>query len=414
MSNSNKESQPSLFRTILLSFSLMIFLAMAVGCKKEQKAVPPPPEVEVVTVSQKDVPIYKEWVGALDGYVNAVIRPQVTGYLIKQNYREGELVKKGRVLFEIDPRTFKAALDQAKGQLSQQQARHDTAKANLARIRPLAAQNAVSQKDLDDAIGAELSSRSSVEAAQAAVEEAQLNLEFTKITSPVDGIAGIAKAQLGDLVGPNMQTELTSVSTVDPIKVYINVSEREYLEVGKSNPNPEKIPLELILADGSVYPHKGKFSLADRQIDPTTGTLKVGSLFANPGNRLRPGGYGLVRAVMSVKKGALLVPQRAVTDLQGKYLVAVIGADNKADIRPVKVAELIGSDWIIAEGLKPGEKVVAEGTQKVKPGMPVNPKPFNPEAAAKGAPAKAGEQPAQGAPAKPGTKAAAPAPAEKR
>jgi membrane fusion protein (multidrug efflux system) len=391
--------------SLFTSFSIVLFIYSAVvltGCKKEEKAAPAPPEVEVVTVSQRDVPIYKEWVGALDGYVNAVIRPQVTGYLIKQNYREGELVKKGQVLFEIDPRTFKAALDQAKGQLSQQQARHDTAKANLARIRPLAAQNAVSQKDLDDAIGAELSSRSSVEAAQAAVEEAQLNLEFTKITSPVDGIAGIAKAQLGNLVGPNMQTELTSVSTVDPIKAYINVSEQEYLEVGKSNPNPEKIPLELILADGSVYPHKGKFALADRQIDPTTGTLKVGSLFANPGNMLRPGGYGLVRAVMSVKKGALLVPQRAVTDLQGKYLVAVIGADNKADIRPVKVAERVGSDWIIAEGLKPGEKVVAEGTQKVKPGMPVNPKPFNPEAAAKGAPAK------------PETKAAAPAPAEKR
>ena len=304
----------------------------------------------------------------------------MTGYLIKQNYREGELVKNGQVLFEIDPRTFRAALDQAKAQLAQQQARHDTAKANLARIRPLAEKNAVSQKDLDDAIGAELSTRSSVEAAQAAVEEAQLNIEFTKITSPVDGIAGIAKAQLGNLVGPNMQTELTSVSTVNPIKAYINVSEQEYLTVRESNPDPEKIPLELILADGSVYPHKGHFALADRQIDPTTGTLKVGSLFANPGNKLRPGGYGLVRAIMSVRKGALLIPQRAVTDLQGKYLVAVVGPDNKVDIRPVKVAERIGSDWIISEGLKPGETVVAEGTQKVKPGMQVAPQPHSPEA----------------------------------
>jgi membrane fusion protein (multidrug efflux system) len=383
------------------------------GCKKEEQAAPPPPTVEVIDVLQKDIPIYKEWVGALDGYVNAVIRPQVTGYLIKQNYREGELVKKGRVLFEIDPRTFQATLDQAKGQLAQQKARHDTAKANLARIRPLAEKNAVSQKDLDDAIGAELSTRASVEAAQAEVENAQLNLGFTKITSPIDGIAGIAKAQLGNLVGPNMQNELTAVSTVDPIKAYINVSEQEYLKVNESNPNPEKIPLELILADGSVYPHKGRLALADRQIDPTTGTLKVGSLFANPGNKLRPGGYGLVRAVMSIKKGALLIPQRSVTDLQGKYLVAVVGADNKVNIRPVKVAERIGSDWIIAEGLKPGEKVVVEGTQKVKADMVVNPKPFDPEAAAKAAAEKAAA-PAQGAPAKPEAKPAAPAPAEKR
>jgi len=371
----------SAFLCVLTISILCSSILFVVGCKKEETAAPPPPEVETVKVIQKDVPIYQEWVGALDGFVNAVIRPQVTGYLIKQNYREGELVKKGQVLFEIDPRTFQAALDQAKAQLAQQQARWVTAKANLARIKPLAERNAVSQKDLDDAVGAELSTRSSVEAAQAAVEEAQLNLGFTKITSPVDGIAGIAKAQLGNLVGPNMTTELTAISTVDPIKAYINISEREYLKVRESNPDPEKIPLELILTDGSVYPHRGHFALADRQIDPTTGTLKVGSLFANPGNVLRPGGYGLVRAIMSVRKGALLVPQRAVTELQGKYLVAVVGSDNKADIRPVKVGERIGSDWIITEGLKPGETVVVEGTQKLKPGMPVTPKPYTPEAA---------------------------------
>lgn len=383
------------------------------GCTKEKAPPPPPPVVEVLAVMQKDVPIYKEWVGSLDGYVNAVIRPQVSGYLIKQNYREGELVKKGQVLFEIDPRTFQAALDQAKGQLAQQQARNATAKANLDRVRPLAEKNAVSKKDLDDAVGMELSTRSSVEAAKAAVEEAQLNLSFTKITSPVDGIAGIAKAQLGNLVGPSMQTELTAVSTVDPIKAYVNVSEQEYLDVNKTNPNPEKIPLELVLADGSIYPHKGRMALADRQIDPTTGTLKVGALYANPGNKLRPGGYGLVRAVMSVKKGALLVPQRAVTDMQGKYLVAVVGTDNKVSIRPVKVAERIGSDWIIAEGLQAGEKVVVEGTQKVKPDMVVNPQPFDPEKAAKAAAAKAAA-PAQGAAAKPEAKPAAPASTEKR
>ena len=388
---------------------------LASGCKKKEQAAPPPPAVEVVTVVQKDVPIYREWVGSLDGYVNAVIRPQVTGYLIKQNYREGDLVKKGQVLFEIDPRTFQAALDQAKAQLAQQKARHDTAKANLARIRPLAEKNAVSQKDLDDAIGAELSTRSSVEAAQAAVEEAQLHLGFTRITSPVDGIAGIAKAQLGNLVGPTMLSDLTGVSTVNPIKCYINVSEREYLAVNGSHKNPETIPLELVLADGSTYPYKGHLALSDRQIDPTTGTLKVGALFANPGNKLRPGGYGLIRAVMAVRNGALLVPQRAVTDMQGKFLVAVVGADNKADIRPVKVAERIGSDWIIAEGLKPGETVVAEGTQKVKPGMPVTPKPFSPEPkGAPGTPAKPEAKPAApAAEGKPETKAAV-QPAEKR
>ncbi|HZV81632.1 MAG TPA: efflux RND transporter periplasmic adaptor subunit [Geobacteraceae bacterium] len=364
-------------------------------------------------VVQKDVPISKEWVGSLDGSVNAVIRPQVAGYLIKQNYREGDLVRKGQVLFEIDPRTFKAALDQAKAQLAQQKARHDTAMANLARIRPLAQKNAVSQKDLDDAVGAELSGRAAAEAAQAAVEEAQLNLGFTSITSPVDGIAGIAKAQLGDLVGPNMQTELTSVSTVNPIKVYVNISEQEYLRLTESGIDPDKLPLQLILANGSVYPHKGRLALADRQIDPTTGTFKVGALFDNPGNKLRPGGYGLVRAMTSVRQGALLVPQRAVTDLQGKMLVAVVGADNKVDIRGVKVAERIGSDWIIEEGLKPGDQVVVEGTQKVKPEMVVNPKPFDPEAAAKAAAAKA-PTPAQGAAVKPEAKPATPAPAEKR
>ena len=385
-------------------FCILFCLTMVntLACEKKKPEAPAPPVVEVVTVDQKDVPIFQEWVGALDGYVNAVIRPQVTGYLIKQNYREGELVRKGQTLFEIDPRTFQAALDQARAQLSQQKARHETTKANLARIRPLAEKNAVSQKDLDDAVGAELSTRSSVEAAQAAVENAQLNLGFTKITSPVDGIAGIAKAQLGDLVGPNMQTELTAVSQVNPIKVYINASEQEYLRAREGNKNVEDIPLQLILADGSVYPHKGKFALSDRQVDPTTGTIKIGTVFQNPNNILRPGGYGLLRAKMEVKKGAILVPQRAVVDVQGKTLVAAVGADNKAELRPVKVGGQVGSDWLIIEGLKAGETIVVEGIQKVKSGMTVSPKPFTP-----GAPA------AQGA-ATPETKPAAPAPAEKR
>jgi membrane fusion protein (multidrug efflux system) len=374
---------------------LVVLMAMSMpmavsGCKKGEKAkTPQVPMVEVAAVVQKDVPIYNEWVGILDGSVNAVIRPQVAGYLISQKYREGEQVKKGQVLFEIDPRTFQAALNQTKAQLSQQKARHDTAKANLARIRPLAEKNAVSQKDLDDAVGSELAAKASVEAAQASVEEAQLNLEFTKITSPVDGIAGIAKTQLGNLVGPSMAEELTSVSTVNPIKAYINISEREYLGMREKSQQVENIALELILADGSAYPEKGKIALADRQINAGTGTLKVGSLFPNPGNILRPGGFGLIRALMEVKKGALLIPQRAVGDVQGKYLVAVVGSDNKVDIRMVKVGERIGSDWIISEGLKPGESVIAEGIQKVRPAMVVNPQPFDPEAAAKAAATKA-------------------------
>ena len=374
------------------------------GARRRKRLWPRRRVVEVVTVAVRDVPIYQEWVGALDGNVNAVIKPQVSGYLIKQNYTEGQLVKKGQVLFEIDPRTFQAvldqtkgSLDQAKGDLARAEAAYVTAKADLARVKPLAAKNAVSQKDLDDATGKDLSTRASVEAAKAAIvaatanmESAKLNLDFTKITSPVEGIAGIAKTQLGNLVGPNSSQELTTVSSVNPIKAYINVSEREYLSVRDSNQKMEDVPFQLILADGSTYPHKGKFVLADRQIDVSTGTLKVGALFANPGNVLRPGGFATVRALMSEQKGAILVPQRAVSDTQGKYLVAVVGSDNKVDIRMVKVGPRIGSDWIISEGLKPGEAVVAEGTQKVRPGATVNPKPFTPDAPEKKDPAPTG------------------------
>lgn len=354
------------------------------GCSKEEKKpTAMVPVVETVAVVQRDVPVKKEWVGVLDGLVNATIRPQVSGYLIRQNYKEGEAVRKGQVLFEIDPRTFQAALNKAKAQLSQQMARHETAKANLARIRPLAEKNAVSQKDLDDAIGTELSARSAVEAAQAAVEEAQLNLGFTKITSPIDGVAGIAKTQLGNLVGPSSQEELTSVSTVDPIKVYVNISEREYLNAAAAGSKQmEELPLELILTDGSVYPHEGHLAIMDRQIDPTTGTMKIGALFPNPENRLRPGQYGRVRATVQIQQGALLVPQRAVGEIQGKYMVAVVGADNKVDIRPVQVGPRIESDWVIEQGLKPGEQIVLEGTQKVRTGTTVTPKPYSPVAGA--------------------------------
>jgi membrane fusion protein (multidrug efflux system) len=357
-------------------------LLLAAGCGKEQKAAaPPPPAVEVSEVIRKDVPVYTDWVGTTDGLVNATIQAQVTGYLVKQSYREGELVQKGQVLFEIDPRTFQAAVDGAKGALAQAEARWETAKANLQRVRPLAEKNAVSQKDLDDNIGAELSTRAAVESARAQLDTAQLNLGFTRIASPVDGIAGIAKAQIGNLVGPGQIQELTAVSTVDPIKAYFSVSEQEYMDFRKragqgkisSQEEARAIPLELILAGGTVYPHKGRISLADRQVDVRTGTMRVGALFPNPGNLLRPGQFALVRATMETKKGALLVPQRAVTEVQGKFLVAVVGSDNAVELRPVTPAERVGSLWVIDKGLKPGERVVVEGVQKVKTGVRVNP-----------------------------------------
>jgi membrane fusion protein (multidrug efflux system) len=283
------------------------------------------------------------------------------------------------VLFEIDPRTFQAALEQANGQLAAQQARWDTAKANLKRIKPLAEQNAVSQKDLDDATGAEQAAHAAVYAAQATVDKAKLDLGFTKVTSLIDGIAGIAKAQIGNLVGPGGTEELTTVSTVNPIKVYVQVSEQEYMKAMERNRQTALKSLELILADGSVYPHKGEFAFADRQVDVQTGTIKVAALFPNPGNLLRPGQFAKIKVMTQMKKGALLIPQRAVSEVQGRYMVAVIGPENKADIRTVQVAEQIGSDRIISEGLKPGEKVVAEGIQKVKKDQPVTPKTFEPQ-----------------------------------
>jgi membrane fusion protein (multidrug efflux system) len=287
---------------------------------------------------------------------------------------------KGQILFEIDPRTFQAALDQAKGQLGEQKARWSTAKANLTRIIPLAEQNAVSKKDLDDAAGQEQAAHAGVISAEAVVEKARLNIDFTKIVSPVDGIAGIAKTQIGNLVGPGVTEELTTVSTVDPIKVYISVGEQEYLiATGKGRNGFKDNPLEMILSDGSVYPYQGKFTLADRQVDVNTGTIRVAALFKNPGNILRPGQFAKIRARIKIKN-APLVPQRAVMELQGSYQIAVVNAENKVDIRSVKVAERIDDLWVIDEGLKPGEQVVAEGVQKVRQGMTVNPIRFGPDA----------------------------------
>jgi len=355
------------------------------GCEtKTEAAPPPPPEVQVVPVQQKDVPIYGEWVATLDGYVNADIRPQVTGYLLKQNYREGMLVRKGDVLFEIDPRPFQAALQQVKGQQAQAEAQRGKTELDVQRDTPLAKQSAIPQAQLDNDIQANAAAAAVVSGSKAQVEQARLNLEFTKVRSLVDGIAGLAKGQIGDLVGPT--AVLTTVSQVEPIKVYFSVSEQEYLPfatriseivTGKRAIGTKK-NLELILADGSVYPRKGSILVADRQVDAKTGTIRFAAAFENPSGVLRPGQFARVRLPTSVAKNAVLVPQRSVIETQGSYQVAVVTPDNKASLRPVKVGERVGDMWIIQSGVQPEERVIVEGFQKVKEGAPVAPKPFQP------------------------------------
>src|SRR3989475_1282247 len=317
---------------VALALALSIFVS---GCNKTQaRAATPVPEVEVVPVDQRDVPVYSEWVATLDGYVNAEIRPQVSGYIIRQNYTEGSLVRKGEVLFEIDPRPFVAALDRAKGDLAQAQAQLGKSTLDVERDTPLAKAAAIAQSQLDNEVQAKLGAQAAVESGTAAVEQAALNLEWTKVTSLVDGIAGIAQVQIGNLVGSN--SVLTSVSQVEPIKAYFPISEREYVLVQKSNAisSGHTISffgnsLELILTDGSTYPQKGKILLADRQVDPSTGTIRIVAAFPNPGNILRPGQYGRARVETNMKKGALLLPQSAVAQSQGTYQVAVIGNDHR-------------------------------------------------------------------------------------
>jgi membrane fusion protein (multidrug efflux system) len=378
------------FIIFFLAFTSLLFIS---ACGKEKKAGPPPtPDVEVAEVIVKDIPIVHEWVGTADGLVNATIRAQVTGYLIRQAYHEGDLVKKGQLLFEIDPRPFRAALDQAEGVLAQMEALHENARANLGRVKPLAAQNALSKKDLDDAISAEGSARAQVISAKAAVEKARLDLGFTRITSLINGMAGIARAQVGDLVGPAVQGgELTTVSTIQPIKIYYTINEQAYIAFMKRFSSEaagleeaRKLRIELILGDGSLYPHAGRFYAIDRQVDVRTGTLRVAALFPNPTNILRPGQFVRVRVLIGTRQRALLIPQRSVMELQGSYQVAVVDSDNKVDIRTVKPGERVGTLWVIDEGLKPGERVVAEGLQKVKEGIAVKPKPFGVVSTAKG------------------------------
>ena len=354
------------------------------------------PEVEVVQVEQKDVPVIGEWIGTLDGLVNADVRAQVIGYLLRQGYQEGAFVKKGQLLFEIDPRPFQAALDQAQGQLAQAKASLANAAAvqgrtqlDVDRYIPLAREQAASQQDLDNAVQNNLAAKATIETAKAqiqtykaAVENAQINLEFSRLVAPIDGIAGQAQLQVGALVTPS-SGPVTSVSTVDPIKVYFTVDEPQYLEWRRRFPTETSreeadkgLHLELILADGSTYAQQGKFYFADRQVNESTGAIRIAGLFPNPENILRPGGYARVRAVVRTQQDALLVPQRAVTELQGGYQVAVVDAAGKVNIRTVTVGDRVGHQWIIADGLKPGETVIVEGAQKVRPGMKVSAKPF--------------------------------------
>ncbi len=359
-------------RGVVLTLYAALF-AMLAGCSKPQEAgEAPPPTVEVFTVQQKNVPLYHEWVGSLAGDVDATISAQVSGYLLQQNYTEGQYVHKGEQLFQIDDRTYQATLAQAQAKLGKTEM-------DVQRYTPLAKTQAISQQELDDAIQANL-------AAEAAVDEAQLNVQFCKIISPIDGIAGLAQGQIGDLVGSG-SGPLTTVTKVDPIKAYFSVSQdlltqiqEESLAQGKTlrstNGTYQGPQLELILLSGTSYPLKGRVKFANNQVDVRTGTIRVVGEFPNPQMLLLPGMFVTVRALLATQTNALLVPQRAVTDMQGSYLIAIVGQDNKVSIRPVKTGERIGSDWVISGDLKAGDRVVAEGVQKVRDGSLVNPIPF--------------------------------------
>jgi membrane fusion protein (multidrug efflux system) len=361
---------------------LVLLAVLVAGCANPQASTtPPPPEVEVVNVVQKEVPIYGDWVATLDGFVNAQIQPQVSGYVVKQNYQEGSVVHRGDVLFEIDPRPFQAVLDQAKAQMAQANAQLGSAVLNVKRDIPEAEARAIPQSQLDNDTQAKLAAEATVQADQAAVEQAQLNLGFTRVRSLVDGVAGTAQIQIGNLVGPG--SVLTTVSQLNPIKAYFSISELEYLNIAdKIKPGAvgdllrtsKSVPLELVLADQSTYRYAGEVVFADRQVNLQTGTIRITGAFPNPNNTLRPGQFGRVRAVTALKKDALLVPQRAVTELQGAYQVAVVSQDSRVGIRNVKVGDRVGSMWVIDEGLNPGERVVTEGVEKVGDGLIVKPK----------------------------------------
>jgi RND family efflux transporter MFP subunit len=380
----NKLSKIKRLHIGLSAFSVASLLLLT-ACAKKQGAPTnaAPMQVSVATVEQRDVPLYGDWVATLDGYVNAQIQPQVsTGYLIKQDYREGSVVQVGQVLFEIDPRPFQATLDQAEGQLAQAQAQLGLADINVKRDTPLAKAHAIAQSQLDNEVQQQAAQGAAVRTAEANVEQAQLNLGFTKVRSLVTGIAGRAQTQVGNLV--SQSTALTTISQVNPIKVYFSISEQEYLALsgrvkaeGKADllSSGNKVPLQLRLGNGDTYPYKGQIVFVDRQVNPQTGTLQIAGSFPNPQGLLRPGQFGRIKAETEVRHDALLVPQRAVNELQGSYQVAVVGPDNTVHIQNVALGPQLGSSWLITSGLQPNERVVTEGVSKLKDGMPVSPQP---------------------------------------
>ena len=367
-------------KPFIAAVPLILSLAsFACGKSEAAKAAPPPPTVDVVPVIQRDESIYREWSGTTDGDVNADIRPKVDSYLLRRVYTEGSFVHQGDVLFEIDARQVRAQLQQAEANLAQAQSGLTKANRDVARFEPLAAQKALSQQELDNARSAQSAANATVGALRAGVDQSRLNLSWSRVTSPISGIAGIAQAQVGNLVGP--QSVLTTVSKVDPIRVRYQIGEQEYLQLQR-DPAMRNAELQLILSDGSLFPQHGHVLLSGREVDVKTGTITTIGIFPNPGNILRPGQYAKIRAATEVRRGAILVPQRAVNELQGEYQVAVVGPDNKADIRTVDVGPQIGSVWLINHGLQPGDRVVIGGFSRLKSGMTVVPKEAPPEVAA--------------------------------
>lgn len=371
--------------TKTLRIAAALLLGITSGCsRKAEQVAPPQPEVLVTTVTARDMPVEHEAVATLEGFVTANINAQVQGYIISRDYKEGSVVKKGDLLFQIDPRPFQAALDQAKGNLAIAQANFTKADADVKRAMNLFRQKVISDQERDTYINSASSTKANIQAAEAAVRTAEINLGYTKITAPIDGIVGIATAHVGDLVGPGTGP-LTSISQVDPIKAAINVGEQSFTEFITDHPDPDErerylqgLQFELFLADGSQYPHKGKFYAEDRNLDTKTGAIRMEISFSNPGNRLRPGQFGKVRAAVKVAKGALVIPEPAVTELQGNRLVAVVDSENKVAMRPVKLGERSAGMWQVIDGVKSGEKVVVQGLMKVPPGSTVTVKEWTP------------------------------------
>ncbi|HEY4270557.1 MAG TPA: efflux RND transporter periplasmic adaptor subunit [Candidatus Udaeobacter sp.] len=367
--------------------ALLICVSLATACSRKPAQAPPKaPEVLVTTVKPQDVPRVLERVATLDGFINANINAQVQGYIVSRDYQEGSVVKKGDLLFTIDPRPFEAALAQAKGTLARDKANQVKAEADRKRAIDLFNKKVISDSERDTAIAAADSTTASVEADEAAVKQAEINLSYTKVTAPIDGVTGFANNQVGDLVGPSTGP-LTTMSQIDPIKAIVTVGEGPWTDFISRHPDAlernayiKTLDFELILSNGEVYPRKGKFYALDRSLDVRTGSIRYEVTFPNPGNILRPGQFGNVRFVADIKKGAMVIPQEAVNELQGSYQVAVVGNDNKVSIRPVKMGERIGAMWEVTEGLKPGDKVVVQGLQKAREGATVTVKDWTPPA----------------------------------